>query len=80
MKELAAEGKWDQTPVIAALRKKQFSLLVTTENITKNGFFFHYTREMVEAMREAYRLRETLNGGPTGPSVFAFYVFEPSSR
>jgi hypothetical protein len=77
VKELAAEGKWDQRPVVEALRKKEFALLVTTEDITKDGFFFHYTREMVEAMREAYRLRETLNGSATGTSVFTYYVFEP---
>ena len=77
MKELAIEGKWDQTPVVAALRQKQFALLVTTEDITKEGFFFHYTNEMVAAMREAYRLRETLDGGPAALSVFTYYIFEP---
>jgi hypothetical protein len=80
MKELALEGKWDQTPVVEALRRKEFALVVTTEDITKDGFFFHYTREMVEAMRASYRLRETLDGGPAGASVFTYYVFEPSSR
>ncbi|KPL08565.1 hypothetical protein AMJ85_08450 [candidate division BRC1 bacterium SM23_51] len=77
MSQLAREGKWDQAPVVEALRKGQFALIVTTEDITKEGFFFHYTDEMVEAMRTAYRLRETLGSGPEGPAVFTHYLFEP---
>jgi len=77
LSQLARERKWDQAPVIEALRQKQFTLLVTTEDITKEGFFFHYTREMIEAIREAYRLRETLGGGTTAPSLFTYYIYEP---
>jgi len=77
MSELAREGKWDQAPVVEDLRRGRFSLLVTTENISKEGFFFHYTDQMVEAMRKAYKLRETLDGEAGTPSVFTYFVFEP---
>ena len=77
MSELAREGKWDQTPAIKAIRQKHFALLVTTEDIVKEGFFFSYTDEMVAAIREAYRLSETMGGPPTEPPIFTHYLFEP---
>jgi len=77
MKELALEKKWDQTPVVEAFRRKEFALIVTTEDISNEGFFFHYTDEMVAAMREAYRLRETLDGTSTTAALANYYLFEP---
>ncbi|MBM3334026.1 hypothetical protein FJY63_05135 [Candidatus Sumerlaeota bacterium] len=76
MQELAKEGKWDQTPVVEALRQKRFSLVITTEDIRKDVFFWHYSREMIAAMREAYALGD-LFGGTTPGTLFTYYVFVP---
>ncbi|MCX8038060.1 MAG: hypothetical protein N3D11_13605 [Candidatus Sumerlaeia bacterium] len=77
MKELAREGKWDQTGVVEALRQREFGRIVTTEDICKDQFFFHYTDEMVAAIREGYRLSETLTGHGNQPALFTYYVYEP---
>ncbi len=77
MKELAKEGKWDQTGVVEALRRGEFSRIVTTEDIFKDQFFFHYTDEMVAAIRGSYRWSETLNGHGGRPALFTFHVYEP---
>jgi hypothetical protein len=76
MKQLAAEGKWDQMPVVEALQRGEFGLIVATEDVREEGFKFHYTPEMGAAIREAYRWRETLGNRPEGRATITHYVFE----
>jgi hypothetical protein len=78
MSQLAREGKWDPAPVVRALREGRFSVLATTEDVLGHGFTFHYADEMRSAIRESYRLTETL-GSPDArrPILFTHYILEP---
>ena len=80
MSQLAREGKWDQAPVVRALREARFPLIASTEDVTSDDFLFHYTKEMAEAIREAYR-RSAVAGDTSGrPSTFRHYLFEPKEE
>ena len=77
MSQLAREEKWDQAPVVRALREGRFSVLTTTEDVLGSGFTFHYTDKMRSAMRESYRLTETLgNPKEQKQGLFGHYILE----
>lgn len=55
MSELAKEGKWNQEPFLKKLSHAEYSLIVTGQDIQKEGFKWQYTEEMQQAIRQSYR-------------------------
>jgi hypothetical protein len=57
MSQLAREGVWDERPFLHMLRARHFSVLVLTEDLTRDGVEFErYTPAMAQAIRESYGL------------------------
>jgi hypothetical protein len=54
MSELQKEGKWNQQRFIEDLGQRRFSLIVTGQDVRKEGHFWQYTKEMIQAIREQY--------------------------
>ncbi|MFH0794076.1 MAG: hypothetical protein V2A74_08600 [bacterium] len=73
MSQLAKEGRWDQKPFVEDLARGRFSLIITTQDIRQDGYFFRWTPEMVQAIRDAYELDRALErGGGT-----LYYIYRP---
>jgi len=73
MSQLAKEGTWDQKPFVEDLARGRFSLIITTQDIGGEGYFFRWTPEMVRAMREAYDLERALDRGAGTP----YFIYRP---
>jgi len=54
MSELSREGKWNQGKFVDDLRRRKFSLIVTGQDMFREGFLWQYTDEMRRAIRENY--------------------------
>jgi len=77
MKQLAQEGMWDQSPFVDDIADRRFPLIVTTEDFNTGDDFARYTREMVEAIRENYRLADQYDLGVGGQ---VYFVYRPKPR
>ena len=55
MRQLAEEGKWDQTPFLQMIREGAFEYFVTTDDLREvRASYTHYTGEMGKAVRESF--------------------------
>jgi len=54
MSQLHKEGKWNQEAFVRDLSQKRFSLIVTGQDVETKGYFWQYTEEMIQAIREHY--------------------------
>jgi hypothetical protein len=64
MAQLASEGKWDETPLIADVARQRFSLILTTQDLSRESdFFFRYSRAFVHAANRSYQLDNKLDFG-----------------
>jgi hypothetical protein len=54
MSQLAREGKWNQAKFLEDVRRGKFSLIVTGQDVGQEGYFWQYTLEMRQAIREKY--------------------------
>jgi hypothetical protein len=70
MSQLAIEGRWDQRPFVADLLNGRFSLIVTTQDVREEGFFWGFTEQMRDAIRNSYRLEQRIGG---------YFIFVPES-
>lgn len=61
MSQLAAEGKWDEAPVLRLFRERHFALVVTTQDIrNEDQWFASFTPAMRAALREQYQLKQRI--------------------
>jgi len=60
--QLAEEGRWDQRPLLAAIRSGQFSLVVLRFPAGQDPGWHRerFTPQMLEAIRERYRLQQVI--------------------
>jgi hypothetical protein len=74
MAQLSSEGKWDETPVINDIARQRFSLILTTQDLSREkDFFFRYTRKFVRAANLYYQLDNKLDFG----SGLKYYLYVP---
>ena len=85
MTELAAEGKWDETPVLEQAGRGAFALVIAHKALDDpKAFFNRYTPALREVLAERYHLIARLerNASPNEPfpPLQTIYVYEPSRR
>ena len=68
LSQLAREGKWDQSPLVADIEARRFALVITRTDFRREGHNPDFTAEMIRALRENYRLDDLI-----GP----FFLFVP---
>ncbi|HUT22914.1 MAG TPA: glycosyltransferase 87 family protein [Sumerlaeia bacterium] len=79
MTRLAAEGKWDEGPLIAQLKDGGFSLVVTNVDLAGEGVYFgRYSPAFRQAVRDRYTLLEKLDR--KAPGLGSIFLHVPLSR
>ncbi len=81
MSQLARESKWNESPFLKDIEARRFSLVITGQDITQEGFKWQYTPAMQEAFGRAYRPllpsgnpTRTLLESPSGGIPYFVYV------
>ena len=78
MTQLAAEGKWDERGFVGRAAAREFSLVVTHQDIRdENQAFSRYSPALRRALRENYALIETF---PRPRPLQTIFVYAPKSR
>lgn len=74
LSELAKEGKWDESLINTMIKRKQISLIITTDNLfAANKFFFRYTKNFIDAVKQNYHLLSIIGENTPGTT---YYIFE----
>jgi hypothetical protein len=75
MTRLAAEGKWDEGPLIAQIEGGEVSLIATNVDLADEGAYFdRYSPAFRRAVRERYALLEKLDRKAPGLGPIFLYV------
>jgi len=78
MTQLAAEKKWDETAFVRRAASREFSLVVTHQDIRdENQVFDRWSPALRRALRENYALIETF---PRPQPLQTIFVYAPKSR
>lgn len=72
MSRLALEGRWDETPLLERVRRREFALIVVEDDLSHpGGRRLSATPTFAEAVRENYALERTL------PGVITQHIWRP---
>lgn len=75
MTTLAAEGKWDESPVVERLQSGGFSLIIAHRDLMDaDAFHNRYSPAVLSAIRSHYRLARHIER----PRLEALFFYEPS--
>jgi hypothetical protein len=77
MAQLAREGKWDPAPLLAMIHARRCGVILTTEDLRREGDYMRYTPAMAEAVRAGYQLRATL---PLAGLRRVYYLWFPADN
>lgn len=60
MQQLAREAAWDQSPFLENLRKRKWSLIITTQDLSGDGVFMGWTPDMRRMIMAGYYLEQEI--------------------
>ena len=75
MSELVRQGIWDPAPLIEDLHKKRFALIITTNDLFENQFFFRWHPDILGVVRAAYAPYKQFTYG----AGIHYFVYSPRS-
>lgn len=81
MTRLAAEGVWDPAPVLDAIRRQHYSLIVLTFNVNQDPLTDRFSPEMLEVIRAHYAPTDVVPGPAhtldRDQTWWNYWIYEP---
>ena len=63
MSTLARQDLWDVSLIVGDIERKKFALVITTNDILEETFFFRWHPRIVESFRKSYQLFQRIERG-----------------